>query len=107
MRVYLIALCAAFAASAQQPLSAEQAKALVPRVDLSNLTDQQRAEFVAVASDVMDYAGCAGTLAACLAADQKDPHALRMATLIKQFISEGFPAQAVTGAVEKYYASFD
>ena len=98
MRLFILALLLAAQASAQQA---------VPRADLSGLTDPQRAVFLSVATDVLDYAGCADTLARCLAADQKDPHALRMAALIKQFVVEGFPAQAITGAVEKYYASFD
>ena len=89
------------------PVTAEQAKQAFPAIDLSALTDQQRGTFIDVAADVYNYAGCQDTLAACLGAGQRDPHALRMAALVKQLTSEGFPAPAVVQGVERYYASFD
>jgi protein-disulfide isomerase len=88
-------------------VTAEQAKQIVPRADLSDLSDEQRAVFLEVATDVFDYAGCQETLAKCLAAGVSDPHALRMAELVKQVVREGFPAAAVVQVVERYYASFD
>src|SRR5438105_11581168 len=104
-------LAAGGAAVAQQapsnPVTAEQARSIVPRADLSDLTDAQRGVFLAVATEVFNYAGCQDTLAKCLGAGQNDAHALRMAALVKQFCSEGHPASPIVQAVEKYYASFD
>lgn len=88
-------------------VSAEEARAAVPRANLSELTDAERATFLEVAREVFNYAGCKDTLAKCLAAGQKDPHAVRMAELVRELVSEGFPAQVVIRAVEDYYASFD
>ena len=68
-------------ASATRGLSEDQARRILPRADLSGLTDEQRAQFLEVAGDVFDYAGCRDTLAKCLAAAQTDPHAVRMAAL--------------------------
>jgi protein-disulfide isomerase len=88
-------------------VTADQAKQIVPRADLSGLTDEQRGVFVEVAPEVFNYAGCQDTLARCLAAGLKDPHALRMAELIKQLAHEGVPATPIVQMVEKYYASFE
>jgi protein-disulfide isomerase len=112
MRIAALFLSLAATASlAQQarssPVSAEQARNIVPRADLSDLTDAQRGVFLEVATEVFNYAGCQDTLARCLAAGQKDPHALRMAALVKQLSSEGSPAPAIVQAVERYYASFE
>src|SRR4051812_36349606 len=111
MRLALFACLAALPALAQsappKPLTAEQAQKAVPRADLSGLNDAQRGVFVEVAKEVFNYAGCQDTLAACLGAGQRDPHALRMAALVKQLASEGFPAPALVQGVERYYASFD
>jgi protein-disulfide isomerase len=89
------------------PVSAEQAKQIVPRADLAGLTDDQRGVFLEVATDIFDYAGCQDTLAKCLASGVKDPHALRMAELVKQFAHDGFPAVTIVQVVERYYASFE
>jgi protein-disulfide isomerase len=111
MRIALFLSLAAGAALAQQatsnPVTAEQARRIVPRADLTDLTDAQRGVFLDVATEVFNYAGCQDTLAKCLAAGQKDPHALRMAALVKQFCSEGHPASPIVQAVERYYASFE
>ena len=96
------------AASVTGPgLSEEQARRVVPRADLSGLSDQQRAQFLEVASDVFDYAGCKETLARCLAASKQDVHAVRMAELVKALLLEGATPSRVTETVEKYYESFD
>jgi len=105
----LLALClAASAALAQEQraLGEEQAKRIVPRADLTGLTDAQRAVFVDATTELVVYAGCEDTLAKCLAAGQTDPHALRMAELVKHMASEGIPATPIVQAVEKYYDSF-
>jgi protein-disulfide isomerase len=111
MRIAAFLSLAATAALAQQARSnsvtAEQARSIVPRADLSGLTDAQRGVFLEVATDVFNYAGCQDTLAKCLAADQKDPHAVRMAALVKQLSTEGAPAPRIVQAVERYYASFE
>src|SRR4051812_33156424 len=88
-------------------LSEESAKQLVPRADLSGLDDARRGAFYEIAKDVFNYAGCEGTLAKCLAADEKDPHAVRMAALVKQLVLEGFPPQVAIKGLEDYYASFE
>jgi protein-disulfide isomerase len=109
MRIAALLLCVAAQVFAQssKPLSAAQARAIVPRADLSDLTDGQRGVFIDVATEVFNYAGCQDTLAKCLAEDQKDGHAVRMAALVKQLCSEGAPANSIVQAVEKYYGSFD
>ena len=111
MRIVAFLSLAATAALAQQARSnsvtAEQARSIVPRADLSGLTDSQRGVFLEVATDVFNYAGCQDTLAKCLAADQKDPHAVRMAALVKQLATGGPPAPSIVQAVERYYASFE
>ncbi len=88
-------------------LSAEQARQLVPRADLSALTDAQRGVFVEVADEVFGYAGCQETLTRCLAAGVKDAHALREAALVKQLSLEGSVPANIVQIVERYYASFD
>jgi protein-disulfide isomerase len=111
MRLAVFLSLAVSAALAQQapsnPVTAEQARNIVPRADLADLNDAQRGVFVDVATEVFNYAGCQDTLAKCLASGQNDPHAVRMAALVKQLASEGFPATSVIQAIEKYYASFD
>jgi protein-disulfide isomerase len=79
----------------------------VPRADLSGLSDAQKDTFLQVASEVFNYAGCQDTLAKCLGKGQRDPHAPRMAALVRQLVLDGFPAQTVIQGVETYYASFD
>lgn len=94
-------------ASATRGLSDEDARRILPRADLSALSDEQRAQFLEVAGDVFDYAGCRDTLAKCLGPSTQDLHALRMAELVKALIVEGNPPNRVIEAVESYYASFD
>jgi protein-disulfide isomerase len=92
--------------SARQ-LGEEDARRILPRADLSGLNGEQRAQFLEIAGDVFDYAGCKDTLAKCLAADVKDVHALRMADLVKALVLQGVPPGRVIEWVEQYYASFD
>ena len=96
-----IALVAAAAVSQQQ------AAQDLPRAHLEDLSEAQRSAFLEVASDIFNYAGCQDTLAKCLAADVKDPHALREASLVHEFAREDFPPTVITQAVERYYASFE
>src|SRR3989442_3976197 len=95
------------AASGSRGLSEEQARRILPRADLSGLNDEQRAQFLEVAGDVFDYAGCKDTLATCLGANVQDVHALRMAKLIKALLLEGGTPSRVIETVESYYASFE
>ncbi len=89
-------------------VSAEQAKQLVPRADLSSLTDAQRGVFMEVADEVFGYAGCQEKLSRCLAAGVKDEHAPREAALVKQLASEGsVPTATIVQMVERYYDSFE
>src|SRR3954465_10473435 len=111
MRIVAALELAALPALAQQassnPVTLEQARAAVPRADLAGLTGAQRGVFVGVTTEVFNYAGCQDTLAKCLGAGQKDPHALRMAALVKQLASEGFTASPIIQTVEAYSASFE
>ncbi|HYV65807.1 MAG TPA: thioredoxin domain-containing protein [Myxococcales bacterium] len=94
-------------ASGGRGLTEEQARRILPRADLSGLTDEQRSQFLEVSGDVFDYAGCKDTLAKCLGANVQDVHALRMAGLVKALILEGGSTSRVIEMVENYYASFD
>jgi protein-disulfide isomerase len=94
-------------ASATRGLSEDEARRILPRADLSGLSDEQRAQFLEIAGDVFDYAGCRDTLAKCLGASTQDVHALRMAELVKALLMEGNPPTRVVEAVESYYASFE
>jgi protein-disulfide isomerase len=100
------ALLAAAPESPQAELSNERARAILPRADLSSLTDRQRAQFLEVAGDTFDYSGCNDTLARCLQANVADNHALRMAELVKALLLQGATTSTVIDMVERYYASF-
>src|SRR4051812_5262388 len=89
------------------PVTAEQAKQAFPAVDLSELTDAQRGVFIDVAAQVSNYAGCQDTLAICLNPAAKDPHALRMAKLVKALVREGAQPNVVTQIITRYYDGFD
>lgn len=108
MRIVLATLLIAFAAGAQEQkgLTEQQAQQIVPRARLADLTDAQRAVFVDAATELFVYAGCQDTLAKCLAKGQNDPHALRMAELLKHLAAEGAAASPIVQAMEKYYDSF-
>lgn len=106
----MILLVAALLAAAPQgpsaELSEERARQILPRADLSGMTDAQRAQFLEIAGDTFDYAGCNDTLAQCLRAGVKDRHALRMTQLIKGMLSEGYTPSVIIDMLERYYASF-
>ena len=87
-------------------LAEERARQILPRADLSGLTDEQRAQFLEIAGDTFDYAGCNDTLAKCLQANVKDKHALRMTELIKALILDGYTPTPILEMVERYYGSF-
>src|SRR5213082_2732782 len=95
----MILLVAALVAAAPQgpaaELSEEKAKEILPRADLTGLTGAQRAQFLEIAGDTFDYAGCNDTLAKCLQASVKDKHALRMTSLIKNFLLEGYTPSVI------------
>jgi|GEM_PF-726790 len=97
---------AAPAASAGSALSEERARQILPRADLSGMTDEQRGQFLEIAGDTFDYAGCNDTLARCLGEGSKDKHALRMTELIKALILDGLTPTPILEMVERYYGSF-
>lgn len=103
MNLLLLALLLAAPAA---ELSEERARQIVPRADLHSLNDQQRAQFLEIASDTFDYAGCNDTLARCLAADVKDKHALRLLELVKALLLDNHTPSSIIDMVERYYASF-
>jgi protein-disulfide isomerase len=96
----------ALALVAQAALSDDRARQILPRADLHALTDAQRAQFLEIAGDTFDYAGCNDTLARCLAANVADKHAVRMSELIKVLLLQGGTTPAVIDGVERYYGSF-
>ena len=87
-------------------LSEERAHQILPRANLSGMTDEQRAQFLEIAGDTFDYAGCNDTLAKCLGANVKDKHALRMTEIVKALILDGFTPTPILEMVERYYGSF-
>ncbi|HEY2029505.1 MAG TPA: thioredoxin domain-containing protein [Myxococcales bacterium] len=106
----LLLLIAAIVAAAppgpSSELTNERARQILPRADLSTLTDAQRAAFLEVAGDTFDYAGCSDTLARCLQANVTDTHALRMTELVKALLLHGATSSSIIDTVERYYASF-
>jgi protein-disulfide isomerase len=104
MRLFLLALLASAAAASA---TLEEARTAAPRADLSTLNDSQRSVFLQVAADVSNYAGCQDTLLRCLAANVKDPHAVRMSQLVAKLAALNVSAQVISNAVEKYYDAFD
>ncbi len=96
----------AVAADSAQELSEQRARQILPRADLSGLNDAQRAQFLEIAGDTFDYAGCNDTLSRCLAGTVKDTHALRMTALVKVLLLEGYTPSVIIEMVERYYASF-
>lgn len=100
------ALLAAAPASAPSELTEERARQILPRADLHALNDQQRAQFLEIAGDTFDYAGCNDTLARCLGQGVEDRHALRMTELVKAMLLEGFTPSVIIDLLERYYASF-
>jgi len=93
-------------ADGPRPLPEDEARKLMPRADLTGLTDEQRGILYDVAGDTIDYAGCKSTLAACLRADVKDKHAPRMAKLAAMLILEGYTDTQVKFFLDQYYGSF-
>lgn len=91
---------------AQSGLSEDRAREILPRADLHTLNDAQRAQFLEIAGDTFDYAGCNDTLARCLGATVTDRHALRMSELVKAMLLEGGNPSQIIEQVERYYASF-
>jgi len=104
--VHLLLIAAFLAAEPAAELSEERARQILPRADLHALTDAQRAQFLEIAGDTFDYAGCNDTLARCLGKDVKDHHALRMTELIKGLLLEGYSPSVIIEMVERYYSSF-
>jgi protein-disulfide isomerase len=105
----LLLFAALLAAAPDRPsgeLSNDRAREILPRAELSQLSDAQRAQFLEIAGDTFDYAGCNDTLAQCLRAGVKDHHALRMTELIKYMLLEGYTPSVIIDFVERYYASF-
>jgi protein-disulfide isomerase len=107
MFLLLVAALLAAAPEGSSPeLSAERAQQILPRADLSSLDDRQRAQFLEIAGDTFDYAGCNDTLARCLQANATDKHALRMTELVKALLLHGQNTSTIIDTVERYYAGF-
>jgi protein-disulfide isomerase len=102
----LAALLAAAPGGPASQLTSDRARQILPRAELSALNDSQRAQFLEVAGDTFDYAGCNDTLARCLQANVSDPHALRMTDLVKALIVQGDQTSSIIDTVERYYAGF-
>jgi protein-disulfide isomerase len=104
----LATLACASVARAEAPaeLPEERAQQILPRADLTGLNGVQRAQFLEIAGDTFDYAGCNDTLARCLGATVKDRHAPRMAQLVKGLLLESYTPSVIIEMVERYYSSF-
>jgi protein-disulfide isomerase len=106
MHLFLIAALLAASPDTSPGLSDERARQILPRAELSQLTDQQRAQFLEIAGDTFGYAACTDTLAQCLRANVKDRHPLRMAELIKGMLVEGYAPTVIIEMLERYYEGF-
>src|SRR5258708_39179666 len=97
------ALLAAPAAQEAAPeLSEERAQQILPRADLTGLNGQQRAQFLEIAADTFDYAGCNDTLARGLGATVNDRHALRMPGLVEVRLLDGITPSVISEMDERY-----
>ena len=104
--MHALLLTALLAQAAGAGLSEDRARQILPRADLHSLSDAQRAQFLEIAGDTFGYAGCNDTLARCLSANVTDPHAPRMAELVKALLLAGYQPRVIIDVVERYYAGF-
>lgn len=95
------------AAAAATHTAVEDLPALLPDVDLSALTDEQREIVARFLDDQFCYCGCPHTVAGCLRGHAACPHAKRMAWLAARLASAGLAEADVVNLVTEYYASFE
>lgn len=76
-------------------------------VDVSGLTDAQRATLAGFAREAFCYCGCPHTLAQCLREHPTCRHAPRMAGLAVRLLRAGASKDELARTVASYYASFD
>jgi protein-disulfide isomerase len=111
MTLRLAALLAALAAGtpsgAARAAEAPPAAAELPGVDVSGLSDAQRATLAEFAREAFCYCGCPHTLAQCLREHRTCRHAPRMARLAVRLLRAGAKKEELAATVERYYASFD
>jgi protein-disulfide isomerase len=86
---------------------APRAAAELRGVDVSGLSDAQRATLAAFARDAFCYCGCPHTLAQCLREHPTCRHAPRMARLAVRLLRAGASKDELAKTVAGYYASFD
>ena len=65
------------------------------------LSDEQKEELAAVLAGTFGYASCADTLAACVAAPDPDPIAVRVADFCAWLVANGVPAKDLKGYLEE------
>lgn len=80
---------------------------LLPGIDLSSLTPEQRGVAARVSRDEFCYCGCPHTLTGCLREHKGCRHAPRMARLTARLAGLGLTEVQVLRALTEYYASFD
>ncbi len=80
---------------------------LLPGVDLSALTPEQRQVVARVTQDTFCYCGCPHTLATCLREHPSCHHAPRAVQLVVRLAGVGLNEAQILKTLTEYYASFD
>lgn len=98
----------AAAAAAEPPTSAPAAAdAILPGVDLSALSPDQKEKVLAWAKGEFCYCGCPHGLSQCLREHRSCRHAPRMARLAVRLARSGAKPDELKKAIDDYYSSFD
>ncbi len=100
-------LAASPAAAAEPAAAAPSPEAVLPGVDLSALSPEQREVVARVAQDEFCYCGCPHTLSGCLREHKGCRHAPRMAQLTARLAGLGLSEVQILKVLTEYYASFD
>ena len=107
LALLLLALLGASPAAAAEPAAAPSPESVLPGVDLSALTPEQREVVARVAREEFCYCGCPHTLSGCLREHNACRHAPRMAQLSARLAGLGLSAAQIPKVLTEYYASFD
>jgi protein-disulfide isomerase len=100
------AAAASPSATAPAPSAADPA-AVLPGVDLSQLTPEQARAVAELALREFCYCGCPHTLSECLRTHGSCAHAPRMAKLAVRYAKAGATAADLSKLLAAYYAAFD
>ena len=102
-----VALAMAAAAVLLPVLAVAQPSDDLPGVDVSELTQAQRAVFDQIVARSFCYCGCPHTVAGCLREHRSCKHAPRMARLAARLAAQGLSVDEARKALTDYYAGFD